>query len=314
VAAGRRHAFVRFASVEVGVMVAAAGLAVVLARTAPPVGALTRAAPPHADTFPTVDRNIDPVGVRGLLLGFRPDVLVLTAAVVALLVYALMVRRVLRTGGGWPARRTAAFTGGVLVAVWALCGGLGSYSGALFSAEVARLLTLALVVPALLTAGAPVRLARRVDGGAHRAWRWLDPTNGLVALVLVLGAGLMTPLLEASVRSPALHVALGVAVLVAGLLFWWPLLRIDVAPYRRGRAGDEGVLVGVLALLVLVYAGHIWTSSTLFAGRWFAQLDWWWSNAYVDQRHAAVVVTGFGLLVLVVAVVLGRRAPGRVGS
>jgi cytochrome c oxidase assembly factor CtaG/putative copper export protein len=296
VADGRRYAFLRLAAGELLVMATAAALAVVLSRTPAPVSALTRAAPPHANTFPTVDRGIAPVGPRTLLLQARPDALVLTVAAVLLAGYLLAVVRTVRGGGTWQTRRTVLFTSGVLLAAWSLCGGLGAYSGALLSADVARLLTMGLLVPALLTCGAPVVTAR--------LGRRLDPVNGLVLLVLLLAGTLMTPLLEASLRSPLLHLGIAVAALAAGSMFLWPLLAADRLP-AQGR--DSGLLLSVLAVLLLVYAAHIYTSSTLFAGEWFSGLGLWWGDAAADQQRAAFVAAGFAVAALLGAQALGRR-------
>jgi cytochrome c oxidase assembly factor CtaG len=227
--------------------------------------------------------------------------LVLTAAALVLAGYlAMMVRRV-RGGGAWRARSTVLFTAGVLLAAWSLCGGLGAYSGALLSADVARLLTMGLLVPALLAWGAPV--------AAARIGRRLDPVNGLVLLVLLLGGTLMTPLLETSLRSPLLHLGIAVAALGAGLMFLWPLLAPERLPAQRRAAGDSGLLLSVLAVLLLVYAAHIYTSSTLFAGDWFSGLGLWWGDAATDQQRAAFVAGGFAVAALLAGQALGRRGP-----
>ena len=310
VAAGARHAFARLAAVEVLVMTVAAGLAVVLSRTAPPAEALTRAAPPHANSFPTVERSIRPAGVWTLLTESRADVFVLTLACVVLAGYLMGVRAVLRRGERWPLRRTLCFAAGVLVGVWATAGGLGAYSGALFSAEVARLLTMALVVPALLTCGAPFTLVGRIGGtspGSSRLARWVSPVNGVTLLVVVLAAALMTPLLEVSLRNPVLHLALAGVALAAGFLFAWPLLGVDDPPGRRQDTGDGALLVGVLAVLLLVQGAHIWTSSTLFADQWFGRLNWSWGNPRADQKIAGLVAAGFGVALLVAAPFVGRH-------
>jgi cytochrome c oxidase assembly factor CtaG len=199
------------------------------------------------------------------------------------------------------------FVTGVLVAAWCLCGGLGSYSAALFSADVARLLTMGLVVPALVTGGAPVLLARGPGTDPPRVGRFLDPVNGLVLLVLLLAGVLMTPLLEVSLRTPVLHTALPVAVLAAGILFLGPLLAVDLPWRQRGGTADGPLLVSVLAVLLLVYAGHIRTSVTLFADSWFSRLGFWWGDPAADQRLAAWWVAGFGLALLVAARLLARR-------
>jgi len=224
---------------------------------------------------------------------------VLTVAAVLLAGYLVAAVRTVRAGGTWGARRAVLFTLGVLLAAWSLCGGLGAYSGALLSADVARLLTMGLLVPAMLACGAPAGLT-----GLRRR---LDPVNGLVLLVLLLGATLMTPLLERSLRSPLLHIGIAVAALAAGLMFLWPLLAADPRPGRRRAAGDSGLLLSVLAVLLLVYAAHIYTSSTLFAGEWFSGLGLWWGDAAADQQRAALVAAGFAVAGLVAGQALGRR-------
>ncbi|MFL6132041.1 MAG: cytochrome c oxidase assembly protein [Nocardioidaceae bacterium] len=314
IAAGNRGAFQRFAYAEVLVMMAAAGLAVVLARTAPPTGALNRARPPHADLFPTVDRNLGPLSVRNLLTEARPDAIVVTAAVVAIGCYLVGVVVLRRRGERWPRGRTIAFSIGVALALWAVCGGLGSYSAALFSMQVAQLLTLAVVVPILVTCGAPVTLARAVLGSGRAATtpgalaRLVEPVNGLIVLVVVLAAGVMTPLLEASLRSGTLHTLLAGATLFAGMLFFWPLLRADWVPTRRSDSKDAPLFVAVLALLLLVYAGQIFTSTSLFAEQWFTDLSLSWADPASDQKHAVAVVGVFAVALLVVAWRLRRSA------
>ena len=317
VAAGARHAFARLAAVEVLVMTVAAALAVVLSRTAPPAEALTRAAPPHANSFPTVERSIRPASLWTMLTESRPDAFVLTLACVVLAGYLVAVRAVRRRGEPWPLRRTGCFVAGVLVGGWATVGGLGAYSGALFSAEVARLLTLGLLVPVLLTSGAPFTLVRRLGGTSPASSRlagWVSPVNGVTLLVLVLAAALMTPLLEASLRSPVLHLVLAGAVLAAGYLFAWPLLAVDEQPARRQDTGDGALLVGVLAVLLLVQGAHIWTSGTLFADQWYGRLNWSWGNPRADQRIAGLVAAGFGVALLVTAPFVARRGPAHRGT
>jgi cytochrome c oxidase assembly factor CtaG len=192
-----------------------------------------------------------------------------------------------------------------------MCGGLGSYSAALLSAEVARLLVMALVVPALLTGGAPVALAVTLAGtsGPGSRWgRWVSPVNGLAALVLVLAAALMSPLLEASLRAPALHTLLAVTVMLAGWAFLHPLLQVDWTPAPRPDSHDARLLVGVLAVLLLVQAGHIWVSPALFASDWFLALSWPWVDVRADQHRAGLVAAGFALATLLVLPWVGRRS------
>ena len=77
-ATGQRRVFARIAAVELSLMTAALGLAVVLGRTAPPIAASLRAAPPHAAAFPTVDPTLPPLRPLSRVLETRPDALVAT--------------------------------------------------------------------------------------------------------------------------------------------------------------------------------------------------------------------------------------------
>ena len=98
---------------------------------------------------------------------------------------------------------------GVGLAAWALVGGLGAYSTSLLSAQVAQVLVLMILVPALLAKGLPSpRLAALLDRGRRRrVGLLLQPTNAAVLAVLVLAATFQTPLLDAlaeqRARSPA---------------------------------------------------------------------------------------------------------------
>ncbi len=80
---GRTGAFARLAVVELALMGVAVGLAVVLARTAPPIAASLRAVPPHAVAYPTVDPTLAPLGPVTALTAFRHDALMLSAVLVA---------------------------------------------------------------------------------------------------------------------------------------------------------------------------------------------------------------------------------------
>ena len=81
---------------------------------------------------------------------------------------------------------------GIGLAAWALVGGLGAYSTALLSAQVAQVLVLMILVPALLARGLPSpRLATLVDRGRRlRVGPLLQPTNAAVLVVVVLGSDL----------------------------------------------------------------------------------------------------------------------------
>ena len=88
------------------------------------------------------------------------------------------------------------------------------------------------------------------------------------------------------------------------------MLRQDWVPSRRTDSEDSPLFVAVLALLLLVYAGQIFTSTSLFAQSWFAALDLSWSDPAGDQRQAVAVVAAFAVGLLAMTWWL-RRSVGR---
>ena len=300
--AGRHGVFARIATVELSLMTAALGLAVVLGRTAPPIAASVRAVPPHAAAFPTVDPTLPPLRPLSALLETRPDALVATFLVAAAALLVAWVRR--GPADGRPTlSQGLSLAAGVGLAAWALVGGLGAYSTALLSAQVAQVLVLMVLVPTLLARGLPSsRLAALVDRGRRRRLGLvlLQPTNAAVLAVLVLAATFQTPLLDASLGSELGHLLVGLAALVSGSAVIVPL----VAERSRSARPVAGLLLvaGVLAW----YGGRMRLTSVPMAGGWFRDLDLWWIGAEVDQRAAGAVALVFAAGLVVLATVLRR--------
>ncbi len=202
-AAGRPGVFVRVAAVELLVLAATMGLAVALSRTAPPneLGTIVFDAP------------LTPV------LRWIPEPVLLLIAVVAVAAYGALVRRV----GGWSRARTAAWVAG-----WSLLVAAGTvqFADVDRSGTVALLqpLVAALVVPGLLVAGAPVRLARAA--GMERLAGLTSPPllRGLAFLAYVAAGYLLLESVAgdwASTRH-GVHLLLYLAVVAAGCLVWSP--------------------------------------------------------------------------------------------
>ncbi len=289
--AGSRRVFARIAVVELALMAVAVGLAVTLARTAAPVAAASRARPPHATTFPTVDRALPPLSVPALLLRSRPDAVLLTVLAVVLAALLVAGRRV-------GARRVLAPVAGTVLVAWALCGGLAAYAAALLSAQVLQLVVLGLVAPLLL---APV-LSLPAPSRVAAATRWLDPVHGLVLLLAALTVPVTSWMLEATVRSPLLHLALGLAALAGGLL-------VVAAPRLRPEADSTGHRTVWLVLVVVLvsHAALLHTRGDLVAGEWFGALDWPWSDPRTDQELAAGLLLLTAVLVGACVMVATRR-------
>jgi cytochrome c oxidase assembly factor CtaG len=135
------------------------------------------------------------------------------AAVALALWYARAVRRLVRAGGDWPARRSVLFGAGLALLVWTSCGFLQDYAASLYWAWTAQTLALFLVVPFVLLVGQPIQLARTHTGPDAATDRFLRSRAGRI-----LGNPLVGPAL---------------VPLLSGVLFFGPVpaWAITVAPF-----------------------------------------------------------------------------------
>jgi putative copper resistance protein D len=229
----------RFACIELGLLAVVTGLSVAMTRAVPPVQAPFHTTPTDAVLGFGLP---DPPSVATLLGAWRPDVVLVTLAVVLALVYARWLRRV----EGWPVGRAVAWFAGCAVLVLASSSGLGRYADALFSAHVAEHMLISIVVPVLLVLGGPVTLARRAlpeEGDARdRLEALLDApalrllAHPAVAALLVVGSPFLlylTPVFSLLQPLGWLMPAISLWFLGAGYLFFWVLVGVDPAPGAR---------------------------------------------------------------------------------
>lgn len=129
----------------------------------------------------------------------------------------------LRTGGrqeSWLPSSRIYFAGGLLVLFLALSSPIDTGGDRyLFSLHMLQHLLLAMVAPPLLLLGMPER------------WRSIDrlPISPLAANIvfnLVLAVWHLPFLYEATLRNVPLHVTEHVSFVLAGLLFWWPIIAV----------------------------------------------------------------------------------------
>jgi len=217
----------------------------------------------------------------------------LAAAGAAYLVGARRVRR-------WPARRTAAFAGGLALMAVALIALDGAAHRTLSGHMVQHLLLVFGAAP-LLVLGSPVALALRATGAPARRVLRLGalghPVAGYVALVGTMAATHLTGIYEAALAHPALHAGEHVAYLGAAVLFWRPVLGADPVPGRPGPVGRLLYLMlasGPLSLVgvVMEASRHPWYAA--YAGR---------PGALADQHVAgALMWVGGGLALAAITV------------
>lgn len=219
--------------------------------------------------------------------------------------------------------RKAAFFGGLAVVAVALLSPVETYAGALLSVHMVQHLLLTLVAAPLLLLGRPGTLALRVVSPARRR-RWLRlarsrpvrlVTSPLLAWGLFAVAGWaihFSPLFDAALRSPPVHVAEHALFLATALLFWWPV--VGDRPGRRPMAHPVRLLYlalampqnTFLALAVLGSGGVLYSRYAELAGA-----RGWGPAALADQRQGAGIMWVAGDVVLLASVLVVAAAWAR---
>jgi putative copper resistance protein D len=190
--------------------------------------------------------SLPPFGPLSVLTEARPALLPTVVLVAVAVLYLTGVRRLHRRGDSWSWGRTAAFVlGGLGTAAIALLSGIERYDLQLFGVHMAQHMILAMVTPVFLALGAPVTLAlRTLPGGGRRVLlavlhaRFVKVvTFPAVPWAIFIGSPFalyFTGWYPATLHSPALHDLLHVHFLVAGCLFFWPIVGVDPVPGRVG--------------------------------------------------------------------------------
>ncbi len=188
----------------------------------------------------------EPPTAASLLLGWTVEPLPTLAIAVSLIWWRWAVRRVdrLHPNNPVPRQRTWAFVLGMTAIAFALLSGIEAYDTTLFSVHMVQHLLLAMVAAPLIALSAPITLFLRVSSAATRR-RWILPVlHSRVVRVLafpvvawIIFAGVMwvshfSALFDAALEDPFIHDLEHVLFLASGLLFWWPAVALDPAPWR----------------------------------------------------------------------------------
>lgn len=158
--------------------------------------------------------------------------------------YLYGVLRLTRRGDAWPVLRTISFlVGGLGTVAVALLSGLAAYDTTLFGVHMVQHMILAMVSPVFLALGAPVTLALRTLPAAPRS-ALLALLHSRVARILTFPAipwvvFIGSPFAlyfsgwyAATLQHPVLHDLMHLHFLVAGCLFFWPIIGVDPVPGR----------------------------------------------------------------------------------
>jgi putative copper resistance protein D len=293
-------------SLSVRATVAAAVLAAVAAVLVPPAAVLAHGAD-----------SVIPPTPADILLDWRLDPLVAIPLALLAAAYLWAVRHVdaAHPANPVPRARIVAFLGGLATIAIALQSIIERYDTTFFSVHMLQHVLLTLVASPLLALGAPITLLLRVTRADFRRRFILPilhsrvvrvlafPVVSWLVFVAVMWGTHFSPLFERSLEEPLVHDLEHLLFLSAGLLFWWPAVALDPAPWRMPHPVRVMYLFlqmpqnTFLALAIYSAAGPLYAH--------YANLQLSWGpGALVDQRLAGGLMWIIGDLVFVGAIVM----------
>ena len=257
----------------------------------------------------------EPPSAATLLLGWTFEPLPTLALAVGVGWWLWAVRKVNREhpGNPVPRRRTAAFLGGILALAFALLSGIAVYDTDLFSVHMVQHVLLMLVAAPLIALGAPITLLLRVSSHETRIRWWLPILHSRVVRVIahpvvawVMFAAMMwgvhfSPLFNASLEDPIIHDIEHVIFLVGALLFWWPAVALDPAPFRMNHPARIGYLFTQMTQNTFLAVVILNATDVLYA-HYQTLVRPWGLSPLEDQRLAAGIMWIAGDAVFITAI------------
>jgi len=241
-----------------------------------------------------------------------------------LLATALYIRGVVtlaRRGDKWPVGRTIAFAMGISFADFATSGGIGVYSHFAFSYHMIAHMTLGMIAPIGFVLSAPITLAlRALPAGRtdlERGFRGslisiihsrysVFITNPVTALIIFDGslfALYLTPLFGTLMRSHSGHLLMDIHFVLAGYLFFYVIIGVDVNPRKIPHIVRIIVLFAAMSIHAF-FSITLLSTSTLVDGGYFALLHRPWNvNLLTDQHTGGAVGWAMGEIPILLALV-----------
>ncbi len=266
--------------------------------------------------------------IGSLLLGWTFEPLPTLAIAVASGWWLWAVRRVdsLHVANPVPRSRTIAFLAAMTALAFALISGIGRYDTSLFSVHMVQHVLLMLVAAPLIALSAPVTLILRLSSATTRR-RWILPilhSRPLRAIAFpvtdwIIFAGVMwvshfSALFNAALEDPLIHDLEHGLFLTSALLFWWPAVGLDPAPWRLAHPGR---IVHVFMQMTqnTFLAVVILNAPAVLYAHYATLARPWGPSALDDQQLAAAIMWVAGDLIFlsaIMALVAGwMRAEGR---
>ncbi|KAB1641436.1 cytochrome c oxidase assembly protein [Gulosibacter chungangensis] len=254
--------------------------------------AMTRIPPPHYFQPTTISQvflgfNVDePPSMLVWFTHWRPNLLFIVLAIVAVSAYLLAVRVLRRRGDKWPIGRTISWICGWCVVVFATSSGFGKYSAPDFGTHMIVHMSLNMLAPILLVMGGIITLLLRASqsdptrpAGLRQWITWVlhwkvlrFVYNPLIVFVLFVGSyyGLyFTGIFGEAMRFHWAHQLMNVHFLIAGYLFYGLVIGVDRPPRPLPHIGKLGFVLAAMPFhaffgVILMMADGEWIAENFY--------------------------------------------------
>ncbi len=195
---------------------------------------------------------------------FAPLVTAFVVAAAGLYLWGVLRVRRRHPARPWPVWRTALFLGGLAVIVIATQSGVGSYDDVLFWDHMVQHLLLLMVAPPMLVVGQPATLLLHASRNPVHTWgkkllrsrvlSWITwPPFGVALYVATIIGTHLTSFMNVVLANDAVHNAEHVLYLVAGYLYFLPLIGRE--PIRWRVSYPSRIFLLFLAMPVDAFTG-----------------------------------------------------------
>ena len=259
----------------------------------------------------------EPPAIDSILLGwtFEPLPTLAIGAAVSWWFWAVRQVDARHPANPVPRRRTVAFVAAMAALAFALISGIERYDTTLFSVHMVQHVLLVLVAAPLIALAAPMTLILRLSARSTRR-RWIlpvlhsrvlrvlaFPVTAWLIFAAVMWASHFSGLFDLALEAPVVHDIEHVLFLSSALLFWWPAVGLDPAPWRIGHPAR--IVYVFLQMTQNTFLAVVILNAPATLYRHYATLDRPFGiDALADQRLAAGVMWIAGDAIFLTAIML----------